>query len=111
MIDYIPGGNYTANANVMLYAIWQVETQTVTFNDNGGSGGPGQVVYGIGVPRIVPIQEPSRNGYTFKGWSYYSSNNPIPGDYLQPLGTFFSASSSSTIMYYAVIRSPDEKTV
>lgn len=35
-VSYNPGGNYTSAANVTLYAIWKINTYTVTFNANGG---------------------------------------------------------------------------
>ena len=35
-MSYNPGGNYTSAANVTLYAIWKINTYTVTFNANGG---------------------------------------------------------------------------
>ena len=31
---------YTATADITLYAIWEADTYTVTFNANGGGGGP-----------------------------------------------------------------------
>lgn len=39
--DYQPGGSYTANASVTLYAVWATNTYTVLFDPNGGelSGG------------------------------------------------------------------------
>ena len=34
---YYPSGAYTANANATLYAIWDVETYTISLDANGGS--------------------------------------------------------------------------
>ena len=43
-------------------------TATLIFNNNGGSGGPGTVTKQIG-STYVPTPDPSRTGYTFKGWA------------------------------------------
>ena len=43
-------------------------TATLIFNNNGGSGGPGTVTKQIG-STYVPTPNPSRTGYTFKGWA------------------------------------------
>lgn len=37
-VSYNVGANYTANANVTLYAIWQINTWQVSYKANGGSG-------------------------------------------------------------------------
>ena len=37
-VAYQPSGSYTANAAVTLYAVWQINTWTVSYNANGGSG-------------------------------------------------------------------------
>ena len=34
----------TNNATINLYAIWKLSTTTITFHDQGGTGGPGEVV-------------------------------------------------------------------
>lgn len=36
--SYNAGASYTANAAATLYAVWQINTWTVTYNANGGSG-------------------------------------------------------------------------
>ena len=37
--NYASGANYTANAAVTLYAVWQINTWTVSYNGNGSTGG------------------------------------------------------------------------
>ena len=37
--SYASGANYTANAAVTLYAIWQINTWAVTYDGNGATGG------------------------------------------------------------------------
>lgn len=37
-VAYAAGASYTGNAALSLYAVWQINTWTVTYNANGGSG-------------------------------------------------------------------------
>lgn len=51
------------------YAIWQINTHTITWNANGGvlaaEGTNGSINYGT---TITPATTAEREGYTFKGW-------------------------------------------
>ena len=38
---YQPGGLYTSNSGATLYAVWKINTYTVSYDANGGSGAPG----------------------------------------------------------------------
>ena len=42
--DYQPGESYTANATVTLYAVWEKESYTVSYDANGGTGAPSSQV-------------------------------------------------------------------
>ncbi len=57
--------------NMTLFAKWDenpvVETFDVTFNSNGGSAVSSQVGLSKGAKISKPL-DPSRSGYTFKGW-------------------------------------------
>lgn len=64
-----PGANYTANGDATLYAIWGLETYTVSFDANGGSGAPAAQTKSYGVALTLPTQEPTRSGHTFNGWA------------------------------------------
>ena len=67
---YIPGQTYSINGNTTLYAIWEeVETYTITYNANGGTGAPSQqtLVYGDSISLAEAI--PTKEGYTFLGWA------------------------------------------
>ena len=60
----------TNGGSVPLYAKWKVNTYTVSFNANGGSGGQTANVtatYGAAMPTISTTK-PTRSGYTFEGW-------------------------------------------
>ncbi len=57
-----------SDGKLNLYARWQANTYTISYNLNGGSYGsshPTSGVYGS----TVTVSNPSRTGYTFTGWS------------------------------------------
>ena len=65
--SYAPGGSYTANAAVTLYAQWTVNTYAVTFDAQGGSVTPASKSVTYGQPYgSLPV--PVRAGYRFDGW-------------------------------------------
>ena len=65
--SYAPGGSYTANAAVTLYAQWTVNTYVVTFDAQGGSVTPASKSVTCGQPYgSLPV--PVRAGYRFDGW-------------------------------------------
>lgn len=72
-VDYAAGANYTANAAITLYAIWQINNYTITYNANGGTGAPASqtVNYNttITISEIIPTKSPEGDvEYVFKGW-------------------------------------------
>ncbi len=72
-VNYNPGGNYTSNASITLYAIWSANTYTVSYNANGGSGAPGNQTKTYGVTLTLSSTRPTRAYYNFLGWSTSSS--------------------------------------
>jgi uncharacterized repeat protein (TIGR02543 family) len=68
---YDLGGTYTANANLNLYPYW-VETHTITYNSNGGTG------YMLSTTDAGEITLRgniyTKTGYTFLGWATSQSN-------------------------------------
>lgn len=71
--EYQPGANYTANANVTLYAVWKIITYTISYDANGGSGAPQDHTKTWGVAINLSATKPTRQGYTFQGWATSSS--------------------------------------
>ena len=67
-VAYASGASYTANAAVTLYAVWQINTYTVSYNPNGGSGAPGKQTKTYGATLTLSSTKPTRTNYTFKGW-------------------------------------------
>ena len=70
--EYAKGGAYTANADAVLYAVWQIETHTVTFkNWDGTELKTEEVDYGS---NATPPADPTRDAddtyhYQFDGWN------------------------------------------
>lgn len=67
--SYAAGVSYTANAAVTLYAIWKINTYTVTYNANGGTLGSVKTQtknYGTALKLTGTA---TRANYTFKGWA------------------------------------------
>ncbi|MGX7150827.1 InlB B-repeat-containing protein [Enterococcus ureasiticus] len=60
----------TPTQDLTLYAQWEMDKHTVTFDLNGGTSEvpPIQSV-GVGVNIETPTPDPTRLGYTFAGWS------------------------------------------
>lgn len=70
---YAAGGSYTANSGAALYAVWKIITYTVSYNANNGSGAPGSQTKTYGKELTLSSTEPTRTGYTFRGWSTSST--------------------------------------
>ena len=82
--SYRPGATFSANGNTTLYAVWSTKTYSITFNANGGSGGPTSQTKYHGIKLLLSSIEPTRSGYTFLGWGVSSSStSPTyqPGDW------------------------------
>lgn len=71
--SYQPGASVTISGNLPLYAVWQINTYTISFDANGGEDAPGAVTKTYGVTLTLPTDIPTRTGYGFLGWSTDSS--------------------------------------
>ena len=70
-IQYLPGGIYSGDKDITLYAIWQSDTSsyTISYNANGGTGAPASQTKTHGVTLTLSAAKPTRTGHTFLGWS------------------------------------------
>ena len=93
---YQPGSTFYTNASMTLYAVWSARTYTISYNANGGSGGPGSQTKTHGIKMLISRVEPTRSGYTFLGWS--TSPSASSASY-QP-GEWYYANADRT--FYAV---------
>lgn len=81
--SFSPGGTFAIDANTTLYAIWSLNTYTVSFNANGGSGAPANQTKNYGETLTLSDTVPTRSGYDFVEWntaSDGSGSSYMPGD-------------------------------
>ena len=98
-VAYSPGGSYTDNAAVTLYAVWSEDgptTYSVWYNANGGTGAPASQTKTHGVLLTLRTGVPTREDYDFLGWG--TSPTATSPTY-QPGGTY---TANSSVTLYAV---------
>jgi uncharacterized repeat protein (TIGR02543 family) len=96
---YSKNGSFTTNANTTLYAVWDANEYTITYNANGGSGAPSSQTKTYGTNLTLSSTVPTRFGYTFLGWS--ASSSATSATYV-PGGSF---TTDATTTLYAVWQS------
>ena len=89
---YNPGQSYNFSANTTLYAQWKIQTVTVTYNANGGTGQATDTV-NMGSTYTVTNKNISREGYTFIGYN----TQPGGGGTTYTPGSSFTASGNITL--------------
>lgn len=62
------GESYTPQSNITLYAHWEINQYTVTFNANGGTVNPESVT--VNALKSITLPTPQREGRDFEGWTY-----------------------------------------
>ena len=101
--QYQPGGSYTANAAVTLYAVWKTNDYTVSYDANGGTGAPAAQTKTHGTALTLSSTKPTRTGYTFLGWA--ASKTATSAQY-QPGGSY---TANAAVTLYAVWKENDYK--
>ncbi|MBQ9661822.1 MAG: leucine-rich repeat protein [Oscillospiraceae bacterium] len=66
--QYLPGDLYTADNDILLYAVWKIRTFTVVFDANGGSGAPVPQTKTYGKALTLSRTVPVFTGHSFQGW-------------------------------------------
>jgi uncharacterized repeat protein (TIGR02543 family) len=74
---YQPGGTCGKNENLTLYAVWEPNKYTVSYNANGGSDAPGNQTKTHGVNLPLSSDKPTRPNYKFLGWSKSASSTTV----------------------------------
>lgn len=87
---------WTYTKSITLFAQWKINTYTVSYNANGGSGAPGNQTKTYGTALTLSATKPTRPNYTFKGWS--KDKNAVSAEYAA--GSQYYTDSSVTL--YAV---------
>lgn len=72
---YQPGDSYTSNSDITLYAVWEINKYSISYNANGGNAAPLTQTKNYGESLILSSTKPIRTGYTFKGWATNSTAN------------------------------------
>lgn len=62
---------------INLYAMWNVNTYTVKFDKNGGTGTMSNMTYSYGESKALNENKFTRTGYTFKGWATASNSTDV----------------------------------
>lgn len=71
--SYTDGQKISLTEDITLYAQWEINKYKVTFNSNGGTSVPEQIVnYN---EKVSGPNDPTKEGYKFKGW--YTDNNTL----------------------------------
>lgn len=76
-VVYKAGTTCTMNSDQTLYAIWKINTYTVSYNANGGSGGPSSQTKTYGKALKVTSSKPTRTDYNFTKWNTTSSGSGV----------------------------------
>lgn len=76
-----------------FYCLWQIQTYTITYNANGGTGAPSAQTKTYGQNLTLSATVPTRTNYTFQGWST-SSTGAVE---YQPSDTF--TTDANTTLY------------
>ena len=59
----------THEATIDLYAVWEINTYSIAFNANGGTGSISNLAMTYGTAKNLTANTFTRTGYTFNGWN------------------------------------------
>jgi uncharacterized repeat protein (TIGR02543 family) len=76
-VTYNAGDSYTGNADLDLYAVWDPNKYTVSYNANGGSGAPANQTKVYDVNLTLSSDVPTRANYSFVGWGASKSSTTV----------------------------------
>jgi len=79
-VEYTDGASYTATGAVTLYAVWEINTYTVTFDANGGIGTMTPQTFTHGVAQNLNLNSYTKENYNFVGWALTAEESPIYAD-------------------------------
>ena len=105
-VMYNPKDIYKSNANITLHAVWETGTYNVTYDANGGSGGPTRQAKKHGSTLELTKDTPTKKGSYFAGWSTTKSGKATHfagGKYTANASIYLYAvwKSTYTITYHA----------
>jgi len=94
-VAYAAGASYTSNSSRTLYAVWQKDTYTLTYDANGGTNAPVSQTGQYNTAVTLSESVPEREGYDFTGWATSATGSPS----YQP-GSSYTVTKNQTL--YAV---------
>ena len=80
-VDWV-GGTMTISTS---YTIEPLPSRTITYNANGGSGGPSNASVFYGKDYVIPDSEPSKSGAEFIYWEDEKGAEYAPGDVIKSI--------------------------
>jgi uncharacterized repeat protein (TIGR02543 family) len=97
--DYVGDATYTLpnSGTDTLYAQWQINTVTLAYDPQGGTGEPADQTGDAGSDVTVSTTEPTRDGYTFVKWNTVADGSGT--DYVG--GATYTLPNSGTDTLYA----------
>lgn len=99
----------TVNAGTSIIINWAIDTYTISYNANGGSGAPSSQTKTYGQTLVLSSTVPTRSGYTFLGWSTSSvatsATYSAGGNYVNNSGaTLYAVWTQSTFVQTIMAR-------
>ncbi|MDD6188733.1 MAG: S8 family serine peptidase [Clostridiales bacterium] len=88
--EYAPGGEYLADEDITLYALWRANTYRLIYQVDGAEYKTVEAKCG---ESIIPENDPVKPGYTFSGWNGIPET--MPASDVTVSGTFAKEQSSS----------------
>ena len=66
---YAPGGTYTDNSDIVLYAKWEPLKFTISFDANSGTGAPASQIKEYDTVLTLTTEVPEKTGYVCTSWN------------------------------------------
>ena len=77
-----PDATYMVTQDANLYAVWQINSYTITYDKNDGSGTTASSTYNYNSTSALSFSNPwSRTGYTYLGWATVSGATAAASSY------------------------------
>ncbi|MBR3869283.1 MAG: InlB B-repeat-containing protein [Clostridia bacterium] len=108
-VQFNPGDGIIILADTSVYAVWKQNTYTIKYDANGGTGTMDDSVHTYDVWRTLNINQFSRTGYSFLGWSTDKNATNATYTNIQNVRNLTST-DDETIVLYAVWKAEKQKT-
>lgn len=99
--NYAKGASFTANANTTLYAKWTLNSWTVSYNANGGSGSVSSQTKYYGQALTLASSGFTKSYYTLDGWATSAS-----GGIAYALGASYTGNAALSLYAHWQVNAP-----